>query len=164
MVTRLCRRFDASSNRIVIRGQAERDGYRPFLPQLPPPQYHFTNWRYGLLGTFKFDPAKPTSLLYRRTGGKYVLSGAMYTAAARATADQLDARVPSSIARWHAHVNICLPPRNARRVDWSQLGFTGAIAIEAACEEAGGRFLPQIFGWMVHVHPFETDPARIWAH
>jgi hypothetical protein len=146
--------------------RAERDGYRPFLPQLPLPQYHFTNWRYGFLGAFTFDPEKPTSLLYRRKDGKgkYVLSGAMYTAPARATADQLDARVPLSIARWHAHVNICLPPRNARRVDWTELGFKGSIATQAACDEAGGRFHPQVFGWMVHIQPFETDPARIWAH
>ena len=144
--------------------RAERDGYRPFLPQLPLPQYHFTNWRYGFLGAFTFDPEKPTSLLYRRKDGKYVLSGAMYTAPARATADQLDARVPLSIARWHAHVNICLPPRNAKRVDWTELGFKGSIATQAACDEAGGRFHPQVFGWMVHIQPFETDPARIWAH
>jgi hypothetical protein len=144
--------------------RAERDGYRAFLPELPLPQYHFTNWRYGFLGAFRFDSEKPTSLLYRRKDGKYVLSGAMYTAPARATLDQLDARVPLSIARWHAHVNICLPPRNARRVDWRQLGFKGTIATREACDEAGGRFHPQVFGWMVHVQPFETDPARIWAH
>jgi hypothetical protein len=145
--------------------RAERDGYRPFLPQLPLPQYHFTNWKYGFIGAFAFDPERPTSLLYRRTDGKYVLTGAMYTAPARATADELDARVPLSIARWHAHVNICLPRRNATsRVDWTRLGFKGSIATQAECDEAGGRFLPQVFGWMVHVQPFETDPARIWAH
>jgi hypothetical protein len=144
--------------------RAERDGYRPFLPQLRLPQYHFTNWKHGFRGAFTFDPEKPTSLLYKRQDGQYVLSGAMYTAPARASADQLHARVPLSIARWHAHVNICLPPRNATGVDWTQLGFKGSIATPAACDEAGGRFHPQIFGWMVHVQPFETDPARIWAH
>jgi len=24
-------------------------------------------------------------------------------------------------------------------------------------------FVPRIFGWMVHVYPYETDPAKIWA-
>jgi hypothetical protein len=144
--------------------RAERDQYRPFLPGLPLPQYHFTNWRYGLIGAFTFDPSKPTSLLYRRDHGKYVLTGAMYTAAANASNEQLDARVPLSIARWHAHVNICLPPRDATRVDWTRLGFKGSITTEAACEAAGGRFHPQIFGWMVHVHPYEKDRAKIWAH
>lgn len=144
--------------------QAERAGYRPFLPELRLPQYHFTNWGYGLLGAFRFNPEKPTSLLYQRDEGKYLLSGAMYTAPARASAEQLDARVPLSIARWHAHVNICLPARNAKQVDWTRFGFKGSIVTAAACAEAGGRFHPQIFGWMVHVHPFEKDPARIWAH
>ena len=59
---------------------AIRDGYKPFLAELPLPQYHFTNYWYGFLGAFTFDPAKPTSLLYRKRGRGYELLGAMYTA------------------------------------------------------------------------------------
>jgi hypothetical protein len=144
--------------------RAERDGYQPFLAQLPLPEYHFTNWRYGFVGAFRFDPERPTSLLYRRNGREYKLAGAMYTAPARATEEQLNARVPLSIGRWHLHSNICLPPRGAQRPDLTRFGFKGSIATTADCDAAGGRFHPQMFGWMIHVYPFEEDPGRIWRH
>ena len=35
-----------------------------------------------------------------------------------------------------------------------RFGFHGKIADAAACESAGGHFIPQAFGWMVHVYPF----------
>ena len=144
--------------------RAERDGYQPFLAQLPLPEHHFTNWRYGFLGAFRFNPEQPTSLLYRRNGREYALAGAMYTAPARATEDQLNERVPLSIGRWHLHANICLPPNGVRRPDPTRFGFKGSIASKEACDAAGGRFHPQIFGWMIHVYPFEQDPAKVWAH
>ncbi len=28
---------------------------------------------------------------------------------------------------------------------------------------AGGTFYLQIFGWMMHVSPFESTPDKIWA-
>jgi hypothetical protein len=40
----------------------------------------------------------------------------------------------------------------------------GSIATADACDAAGGRWLPLVFNWMVHVYPFETDAAKIWAH
>jgi hypothetical protein len=145
--------------------RAQAEGYQPFLPNLVLPQYHFTNWVRGFVGTFSFDAAKPTSLLYRKHDGKYELTGAMYTASARATEADLNARVPLGIAQWHAHVNICLPPARERpHADWTRFGFAGSIATREACEAAGGEWHPQIFGWMVHIHPFETDPAAIWTH
>ena len=55
------------------------DGYRPFLLNIPQPQYHFTNYRNGFLEAFTFDPAQPTSLLYKKTRDSYELIGAMYT-------------------------------------------------------------------------------------
>jgi hypothetical protein len=126
--------------------------------------YHFTNWARGFAGAFTFDPARPTSLLYRKRDGRYELLGAMYTAPARASESDLHQRVPLSIAQWHLHVNICLPAsRGDRRTDWTTFGFKGSIATREACAEAGGVFHPQMFGWMVHVYPFETDPAAIWA-
>jgi len=27
----------------------------------------------------------------------------------------------------------------------------------------GGKFLPHVFGWMVHVYPYATDPKDIWS-
>jgi hypothetical protein len=29
-------------------------------------------------------------------------------------------------------------------------------------DAAAGRFFPVIFGWMVHVYPFENAPEKIW--
>lgn len=142
------------------------DHYRIFGPNVPQPIYHFTNYRNAALAGFEFDPARPTSLLYKKTADGYELVGAMYTAPRRFSEGQINARVPLSVARWHQHVNLCLPPFGTRLqdIDFKEFGPTGSIATQTACEAAGGRWYPQIFGWMVHVYPFETDPNKIWAH
>ena len=89
----------------------------------------------------------------------------MYTAPRRVSEDKLNERVPLSVAQWHAHVNICLPPKGQKYDPRQEMfGFAGSIATAEACRNAGGRFEPQIFGWMVHVYPFETTPAAIWRH
>ncbi len=154
---------------------AEADGFRQFAPDIPQPMYHFTSWRNGLRAGFGFDPARPTSLLYKPVaGGGFQLVGAMYTAPRRFDLDQLDQRVPLSIASWHQHVNICLPPGWGRGAAAPaadptaaprspQFGINGSIATDAGCKANGGFFLPVVLGWMVHVYPFEPDPARVWA-
>jgi len=142
------------------------DGYEIFLPRIPQPIYHFTNSRYTFEARFEFDPSHPGSLLYKKTAGGYELVGAMFTARKNATEDELNARVPLSVARWHKHVNFCLP-RISQLLQTSSpkpQGFWRTIPTEEACAQAGGRWYPQIFGWMVHVYPYETDPAKIWAH
>lgn len=146
---------------------AEADGFKPFHPELKQPVVHFTkNW-YALKAAFKFDPAEPTSLLYERTSdGGYELIGAMYTDRKNATEDRLDERVPLSVARWHRHVNLCFPAKGTdlKTADWTRFGFNGSIASKADCDAAAGRFYPQVFGWMVHVYPWEHDPRLVWAH
>ena len=140
------------------------DGYKIFLPNLPQPEYHFTNYRNGFLEAFKFDPARPTSLLYKRTSTGYELVGAMYTMPKRATEEQLNERVPLSVATWHLHTNLCMPPANQRRnADWTKFGLRGSIATQEACDAAGGKFHPVIFGWMVHVYPYEDSTEKIFA-
>ena len=150
---------------------AQADGYRQFLPGVPQPIYHFTNRRWALEEMLRFDAAKPTSLLYRKeSDGSFVLVGAMYAAAGRASLEQLDARVPLSVARWHEHVNWCVPPLG-RRDRWREtregrplFGPKSSIATAAACSAVGGRFLPHIFGWMVHVMAFAgDDPHVVWG-
>ncbi|MBV8170743.1 MAG: hypothetical protein JO219_02300 [Candidatus Eremiobacteraeota bacterium] len=145
---------------------AEAAGYVPFHPELPLPMYHFTNWANAAANVFSFDPARPTSLMYKRVPGGYELVGAMYTAPERATDDQLNARVPLSVATWHLHTNLCLPPAG-QHVSWTgpnaQFGLAGSITTASACEAAGGTFKPIIYNWMVHVWPFETDPSKVWA-
>lgn len=140
------------------------DGYKIFLPNLNQPEYHFTNYMNGFLEAFSFEASRPTSLLYRKTATGYELVGAMYTMPKRATEDQLNERIPLSIATWHLHTNLCMPPRDRiRGADWTKFGLRGSIATQEACDDAGGRFHPVIFGWMVHVYPYEDSSEKIFA-
>jgi hypothetical protein len=150
---------------------AESDGFRQFLPGLKQSIYHFTNNRWALEAMFAFNAAKPTSLLYRREpDGKFVLLGVMYTAPARASLAELERRIPLGVARWHEHVNWCVPPAGQRE-RWREtrdgapvFGPQSPIASAVACTAVGARFLPRIFGWMVHVMAFESDdPKVIWG-
>lgn len=144
---------------------AIKDGFEPFHQEAEQPHYHFTSkWR-GFKAAFRFNPAEPTSLLYKKTATGYELEGAMYTAPKRMDEDNLNKRVPLSIGRWHAHVNLCFPRKgNKAAADWSRFGFKGSIVTEENCDAAGGKFYSQVFGWMLHVYPFEQTPEKIWAH
>jgi hypothetical protein len=143
---------------------ALNDGYKIFLPNLPQPEYHFTNYWNGFLEAFTFDPARPTSLLYKKTSSGYELVGAMYTMPKRASEEQLNARVPLSVATWHLHANLCMPPKDQlRTADWTKFGLRGTIASKDACDAAGGRFRPVIFGWMVHIYPYEDSLDKVFA-
>jgi hypothetical protein len=153
--------------------KALEDGYSIFLPEIKQNVYHFTNNARAYRNTMDFDPSRPTSLLYERVavaGGKpgYKLVGVMYTAPYEVQDQELDRRVPLSIARWHLHTNLCLPP-HADDDDEDivgtnpKFGLLGSIKTAPECRAAGGKFMPHVFGWMVHVYPFETDPAKVWA-
>ncbi len=140
------------------------DGFKIFLPNVPQPEYHFTSYRNGFLEAFTFDPARPTSLLYKKTATGYELVGAMYTMPKRATEDQLNACVPLSVVMWHLHTNLCMPPRDQlRTADWSKFGLRGSIDTQDVCDAAGGRFRPSIFGWMMHVYPDEDSLDKVFA-
>jgi hypothetical protein len=139
------------------------DGYRIFLPNIPQPEYHFTNYWNGFLESMTFNPERPTSLLYRKTATGYELRGAMYTMPRSATEDELNARVPLSVAMWHLHTNLCMPRLGQlRTADWTKFGLGGSIATQDACDAAGGRFHPSIFGWMVHVYPYEDSMDKMF--
>lgn len=143
---------------------ALNEGFQIFHPEIQQPEYHFTNYTNGFLEAFSFDPVRPTSLLYKKTSSGYELVGAMYTMPKRATEEQLNERVPLSVASWHLHTNLCMPPREQRRhADYTKFGLKGSITTEEACDAAGGRFFPVIFGWMVHVYPYEDTSAKIFA-
>ena len=142
------------------------DGFRIFLPNLPQKQYHFTSYRYAFEAAISFNPEHPTSLLYEKNGSDYKLIGVMYTAPKNANWSELDQRIPLSIAQWHAHINMCLPPAERRNEAWgpkAKFGLLGSITTKDECEVAGGKFMPQIFGWMVHVYPFEQKTEDIWS-
>jgi hypothetical protein len=150
---------------------AVADGYRMFLPGLKAQRvFHFTsNWR-AIQESFRFEPTRPTSLLYRKDStGKLVLVGAMYTAPKWFGYEKLGARVPLSIARWHRHVNWCIPKR-AEKARWTEtrdgapvFGPESPVASREACDAVGGRFQESMFGWMLHANVFSDDPAMVWG-
>jgi hypothetical protein len=140
------------------------DGYQPFMPKTDQPLYWFINDRNAYLSAYEFNPGHPTSLLYKKSKGSYELEGAVFTAPKSATELQLNDRVPLSVARWHEYVNLCVPPKRAAAQpgDARKFGLNGTIASNVACTAAGGRWVSQVFGWMVTVYPFESNPAVIW--
>ncbi len=147
--------------------KALADGYEIFLPNIPQPQYHFTKRVNGLEAWWHFDPLKPTSLLYKKTAdGGYKLVGVMYTDRVSASEDELNERIPLSVARWHQHVNFCRAPVGKRAGYFgphAKFGLLGSINTREACEAEGGQFYPHVLGWMVHIYPYETDPRKVWA-
>jgi hypothetical protein len=147
--------------------KALADGFEIFLPNIPQSQYHFTKYQYGLEAAFHFDPLKPTSLLYKKTAdGGYKLVGAMYTDRVRATEDELNDRIPLSIARWHQHINFCRAPIGQAAAYFgpnAKFGLQGSITTKEACDAAGGVFHAHLLGWMVHVYPYEADAKKIWS-
>ena len=142
------------------------DDFKIFHPEVPQKIYHFTNYRYAFEAATHFDPEHPTSLLYEKHGEDYKLVGMMYTAPKRFSEEQLDERVPLSVAQWHEHVNFCAPPAEKRAemlAPHPQFGLRGSIDTQEACDAAGGIFHPVIFNWMVHVYPFEKNASDIFS-
>ena len=91
----------------------------------------------------------------------------MYTAPQDSTPDQLNAIAPLSIATWHRHVDFCGGPRNlpldVQFGPHARFGPQGSIHTEQACREAGGLWIPVVFGWMTHVYPNAKPPEEVWA-
>jgi hypothetical protein len=147
--------------------KALADGYQIFLPNIPQHIYHFTKAEFAREARLHFDPLKPTSLLYKKTpDGGYKLVGAMYTDRVDANEGELNERIPLSVARWHQHVNFCKAPTGQGDGYFgpdARFGLLGSIHTGEACEAAGGQFYPHVFGWMVHVYPYETDAKKIWS-
>ncbi len=142
---------------------AQADGFRQFIPGRAAPVQHYTKLRWWLEAKTGLDPSRPSSLLYRQAAdGSLELVGAMFTAPPGATEDELDARLPLSVVRWHQHVNWCTPRIGPRmRERWREtkdghpvFGPRSPIATAEACEAVGGRFRPRLLGWMVHVMAF----------
>ncbi len=143
---------------------AEAAGYSGYYTGSELPMYHFASkWR-AFKELVRFDPAQPTVLLYKKSGGNYQLIGAMYYAPGSYSEDRLDGRVPLCLARWHRQVNVCLPPSGAEDSSDPRFGSDGTIATQAQCTKAGGKWYPEVHGWMVEVYPFENDPKKIWGY
>src|ERR1700752_2540910 len=98
--------------------KAEADGYTIFMPDQRQNVYHFIRESSNLGDKERFEPDEPPALLYIKIEGRspgYRLIGFMYMARYGATDDELNARIPLSIAQWHVHVNMCVPPHPEER-------------------------------------------------
>ena len=147
--------------------KALEDGYIVANPKVKQAQYHFIREANNQEAGQHFDPAKPTALLYRRTPHQqYQLEGVMYTASQQATEDELNARIPLSVARWHEHVNFCAAPADRVKEYFGahpRFGMFGSIQTKDACDAEGGHFYPVLFPWMIHVFPYETDFKDVFS-
>lgn len=150
--------------------KALADGFSIFLPEIKQNVYHFTNNARAYRNNMDFDPSRPTSLLYEKVAANqgqpgYKLVGVMYTAPYEVSEEELNRRVPLSIARWHLHTNLCMPLDADGDIIGvnPKFGLLGSITNATACRAAGGEFSHHVFGWMVHVYPFEKNPAKVWA-
>lgn len=147
--------------------KALADGFQIANPGVVQPQYHFNNAANVRLADTQFDPARPSSLLYYRTPTQhYVLEGVMYTDSTSATEDELNGRIPLSIARWHLHTNFCAAPADKVKQyhgDHPKFGMFGSIHTETACKAEGGTFMPVLFSWMTHVFPYEKNLNDIFS-
>ncbi len=149
---------------------AVADGYVRFTPERRQLVVHFTNGRHAARNDSAFDPARPTSILYRRApGGSLVLAGAMYTASKDASVEELNSRVPLGISQWHLHTNVCAP-RRGEGERWREtrdgapvFGPQGGISTKEACDAVGGQFRETEFNWMVHAN-FAADGTVTWGH
>jgi len=162
----------ASIAKYADTAAAVADGYRMFAPQIKNQRvYHFTRGWNAVQEAFRFDPAKPTSLLYTKgADGVLHLVGGMYTAPKRFDVTKLDERIPLSVAQWHKHVKWCVPPRGqgARWLERANgapvFGPESPIATKADCDAVGGTFYADPLGWMVHANVITSDdPAVIWG-
>ena len=150
---------------------AVRDGYQKFMPWMEKQViYHYNNMSNARAAATAFDATKPTSLLYRKDEkGAMRLIGAMYTAPASSSPEQLDARLPLGVAYWHRHVNFCArrPTQaeiDARRPDSALVAKALKIETREECAAMNGMFIPQLFGWMAHVNVFDGDAMdSIWG-
>jgi hypothetical protein len=45
----------------------------------------------------------------------------------------------------------------------SRFGLAGSISTQDECDAAGGTFMPHVYGWMVHMYPWEKTLDQIWS-
>lgn len=147
--------------------KALADGYVFAHPKAKQSQYHFINEANSQEAEGHFDPTKPTALLYRHTlRQKFKLEGVMYTAGQHTSEEELNKRIPTSIARWHEHTNFCAAPEDKTKEYFGahpKFGMFGSINTKEACEAERGTFYPYMFSWMIHVFPYEKDLKHVFS-
>jgi hypothetical protein len=166
-VKALIAQLKASIEKYKDYKKALADGYVIGNPKVVQPQYHFTNDANVRLADTQFDPTRPSSLLYYQTPTqRYKLEGVMFTDSTSATEDELNQRIPLSIARWHEHTNFCAAPANKvseYHGENPKFGMFGSIHTAEACKAEGGTFFPIMFSWMIHVFPYENNLKDVFS-
>jgi hypothetical protein len=150
---------------------AVADGYIKFLPSVEDQiVFHYNSIGNVMAMRNGFDVTRPVSLLYKKDEmGMMKLVGAMYNAMPSATPEELDARLPTSIAQWHEHVDFCSASPDSVmagvvKLDGPTIARWLKITTRDECTAVGGRFIPRMFGWMAHVYLFASDdPKVIWG-
>jgi len=141
--------------------KAIADGYIQANPTVDQPQFHFTNDANAKYADTVFDPTRPTSLLYYHTAKKhFTLEGVMFTTRPNASEDELSRRIPLSVVRWHKHTNFCGAPASKVKEYFGEhpkFGMFGSVHTRTACVVEGGTFFPEVFTWMIHVFPYESE-------
>lgn len=157
----------ASIKRYRDYHKALEDGYVIANPNVDEPQFHFNNQANLREAEQRFDPTKPSSLLYFQTPTqRYKLEGVMFTVPPNASEDELNARIPLSVVRWHKHINFCAAPADKVKQylgKHPKFGMFGSIKTADACKAEGGTFYPVMFTWMIHVFPFENDLKDVFS-
>ena len=90
----------------------------------------------------------------------------MFTDRADASEEELNQRIPLSVARWHQHTNFCAAPADKVKDyhgDHPKFGMFGSISTKEACLAEGGRFFPVMFNWMIHVFPYEDTMTAVFS-
>jgi len=144
-------------------------GYEQYAPGAEVDEYHFLRYDTPITRE-KFDVADPPALIYKKdSSGRLVLAGAMYVLSGETDDSALDSAIPLGIARWHKHVNWCLPPVDQQH-RWMErkggdrvFGLVG-VTSRRACQKANGVFKPDLAGWMIHALVFEgPDLKAVWG-
>ena len=146
--------------RFPTTAAAEKAGYKPFHQTgAMGEEIHYTSLGASYAEGKNVDYSRPGSILFQRTPAGVVPVGVMYAAPSNVNQAQLDQRAPLSVATWHRHVNFCLPTGRdfERLMQGPQFGYDGSFTSAAACQRAGGYWLPLAFGWMTHVYPNRRD-------
>jgi hypothetical protein len=147
--------------------KALADGYVIANEKVEQTQYHFNSDANNRAADDHFDPSRPSSLLYFRTPHqRFRLEGVMYTARLHAPEEELNERIPLSIARWHQHTNFCAAPADKVKEYFGahpKFGMFGSIKTQEACDAEHGHFHPFLFNWMTHVFPYEKDLKDIFS-
>ncbi len=147
--------------------KALADGYVIAHDDVDQTQYHFIHEANAEAAHTHFDASKPSALLYIRTKYQlYKVEGVMYTAKVGENEDELNNRIPLSIARWHQHINFCAAPADRTNEYFGAhptFGMFGSIKTKEACDAAHGDFHPFLFNLMIHVFPYEKNFKDVFS-